>query len=159
MSVLKGNNLHDNRVVHNNDNNHGNNGNNASNGNVGSSTQSTGTKQSSPYQANHADKKVQENNATKKALKTGAKGAATALGSPAAGKAVDLVSKTKAGDKVLNKGAEILNRIPGMGKTMKKLDDKKVLDAADKAVDIASANPQNAAGGAAQAGKNVANGA
>lgn len=136
------NDLHGNRVVHGDD--------------QGQSANQTGTGATDSYAANRANNKEQEKEATKKALKTGAKGAATALGSPAAGKAVDLVSKTKLGDKVLNKGAEALNRIPGIGKTMKKLDDKKVLDAADKAVDVASANPQNAAGGATGAGANAA---
>lgn len=137
------NDLHGNRVVH---------------GDDQSQSHQTGTSAIESYAANRADKKEQEKESTKKALKTGAKGAATAFGSPAAGKAVDLASKTKLGDKVLNKGAEALNRIPGMGKTMKKLDDKKVLDAADKAVDVASANPQNAAG-AAEAGANAGAGA
>ena len=138
------NDLHGNRVVHGDD--------------QGQSADQTGTGAAESYAANRANKKEQEKEATKKALKTTAKGAATAFGSPAAGKAVDLASKTKLGDKVLNKGAEALNRIPGMGKTMKKLDDKKVLDVADKAVDVASANPQNAAGGAAGAGANAAKG-
>lgn len=136
------NDLHGNRVVHGDD--------------QGQSADQTGTGAAESYAANRANKKEQEKESTKKALKTTAKGAATAFGSPAAGKAVDLASKTKLGDKVLNKGAEALNRIPGMGKTMKKLDDKKVLDVADKAVDVASANPQNAAGGAADAGANAA---
>lgn len=136
------NDLHGNRVVHGDD--------------QGQSADQTGTGAAESYAANRANKKEQEKESTKKALKTTAKGAATAFGSPAAGKAVDLASKTKLGDKVLNKGAEALNRIPGMGKTMKKLDDKKVLDVADKAVDVASANPQNAAGGAAGAGANAA---
>lgn len=143
MSVLKDNNYDGNRVKHGSDTNEN----------------QTGTGSTESYAANRANKKEQEKEATKKALKAGVKGTATAFGSPVAGKAVDLASKTKIGNKVLNKGAEALNRIPGMGKTMKKLDDKKVLDVADKAVDIASANPQNAAnaaGGAAQAGKNTA---
>lgn len=97
------------------------------------------------YEAAHANKKQQEKDATKKGAKTAAKAAGTYLGGAAGGKAVDAISKTKVGDKVLNKGAEALNRVPGMGKAMKKLDDKKVLDAADKAVDIAGANPQSGA--------------
>lgn len=94
------------------------------------------------YEAARADKKEQEKEATKKGAKTAAKAAGTYFGGAAGGKAVDAISKTKVGDKVLNKGAEALNRVPGMGKAMKKLDDKKVLDAADKAVDMAAANPQ-----------------
>ena len=85
------NDLHGNRVVHGDD--------------QGQSADQTGTGAAESYAANRANKKEQEKEATKKALKTTAKGAATAFGSPAAGKAVDLASKTKLGDKVLNKGA------------------------------------------------------
>lgn len=123
MSIMKGTNLNGNRVQRSDD---------SSNGHDDSS-----------YQAKRASDKAQQNDSTKKALKTTAKGAATALGSPAAGKAVDMLGKTKLGDKIFNKGAQLLNKIPGIGKTMKKLDDKKLLDAADKAVDIASADPKS----------------
>lgn len=123
MSIMKGTNLNGNRVQRSDD---------SSNGHDDSS-----------YQAKRASDKAQQNDSTKKALKTTAKGAATALGSPAAGKAVDMLGKTKLGDKVFNKGAQLLNKVPGIGKTMKKLDDKKLLDAADKAVDIASADPKS----------------
>ena len=142
MSVLKDNNYDGNRVKH---------GNNTS-------ENQTGTSATESYAANRAKKKEAEKEATKKALKTTAKGIATVQGSPAAGQAVELASKTKAGDKILNKGAEALNRIPNMGKTMKKLDDKKVIDTADKAIDIAGANPQSATGSVtgAQAAKSTA---
>ena len=123
MSIMKGTNLNGNRVQRSDD---------SSNGHDDSS-----------YQAKRASDKAQQNDSTKKALKTTAKGAATAFGTPAAGKAVDMLGKTKLGDKIFNKGAQLLNKIPGIGKTMKKLDDKKVLDAADKAVDIASADPKS----------------
>ena len=123
MSIMKGTNLNGNRVQRSDD---------SSNGHDDSS-----------YQAKRASDKAQQNASTKKALKTTAKGAATAFGTPAAGKAVDMLGKTKLGDKIFNKGAQLLNKIPGIGKTMKKLDDKKLLDAADKAVDIASADPKS----------------
>lgn len=96
------------------------------------------------YQARKNDENG-ENDSSKKALKTGAKAAATAVGSPAAGKAVDAISKTKLGDKVFNKGAEALNKIPGVKKATKKLDDSGALDKADQVVNIAAANPQGAA--------------
>ena len=138
MSIMKGTNLHGNRVQRSDD-------------------PRNGLDESAAYQAKNGAQKAQENEATKKALTAGAKGAATALGTPAAGKAVDLASKTKLGNAVLNKGANLLNRVPGIGKTMKKLDDKKLLDAANKVADAASANPQGAAGKAA--GQAAANGA
>lgn len=96
------------------------------------------------YQARKNDENG-ENDSSKKALKTGAKAAATAFGSPAAGKAVDAISKTKLGDKVFNKGAEALNKVPGVKKATKKLDDSGALDKADQVVNIAAANPQGAA--------------
>lgn len=95
------------------------------------------------YQARKNDENG-ENDSSKKALKTGAKAAATAVGSPAAGKAVDAISKTKLGDKIFNKGAEALNKIPGVKKATKKLDDSGALDKADQVVNIAAANPQGA---------------
>ena len=130
MSIMKGNNLHGNRVQRSDD-------------------ARNGLDESAAYKAKNGAQKAQENEATKKALTAGAKGAASALGTPAAGKAVDLASKTKLGNAILNKGANLLNRIPGIGKTMKNLDDKKILDAANKVADAASANPQNVVGDAA----------
>ena len=124
MSVLKDNNYDGNRVKHGNDTNQ--------------SKKQTGTGATDSYAANRANKKEQEKESTKKALKTGAKGAATAFGSPAAGKAVDLASKTKIGDKILNKGAEALNRMPGMGKTVKKSEDQKVSGIGDKTANTSS---------------------
>ena len=64
------------------------------------------------------DKKNQERNATKNVVKQGAKNAANAYAGPIGGKAVDLASKTKLGDTVLNKGSEVLNKAnPLIGKT------------------------------------------
>ena len=64
-------------------------------------------------------KKQQEQDASTKAAKVAAKGAATYFGGAAGGKAVDLASKTKAGQKILNEGGKKLNSIPGMGKAAK----------------------------------------
>lgn len=85
----------------------------------------------------HQDKKAEEQESSKKVAKTAAKGAATYFGGPVGGKAVDLATQTKAGDEILNKGGEALNKIPGMGKAAKKLDDSGLVDTADKAIDIA----------------------
>ena len=86
-------------------------------------------------------KKEQEKQASAKALKTAAKGAATFYGGPLAGKAVDLASKTKLGQHVINKGGKTLNRMPGMGQAAKKLDDSGLTDAADSAIDMFSNRP------------------
>lgn len=84
-------------------------------------------------------KKQEEQDASKKALKTGAKAAANAYLGPAGGKAVDLASKTKLGDNILNKGAESINKkAPKIGKIANAANKNGALDAADKAVDATS---------------------
>mgnify|MGYP004465175843 CR=1 FL=1 len=84
-------------------------------------------------------KKQEEQDASKKALKTGAKAAANAYLGPAGGKAVDLASKTKLGDNILNKGAESINKkAPKIGKIANVANKSGALDAADKAVDATS---------------------
>ncbi len=75
---------------------------------------------------------------TSKALGTAAKGAATALGGPVGSKVADAASKTKAGQELINKGGEVLNKMPGVGKAAKKLDDNGSLDKADKLVSLAA---------------------
>lgn len=87
--------------------------------------------------------KAEEHDASKKALKTGAKAAANAYAGPIGGKAVDLASKTKLGDAVLNKGAQALNKNPGIGKIANAANKTGALDAADKAVDANGAAPNN----------------
>ena len=81
MSIMKGNNLHGNRVQRSDD-------------------PRNGLDESAAYKAKNGAQKAQENEATKKALTAGAKGAATALGTAAARKAVDVASKTKLGKAV-----------------------------------------------------------
>lgn len=84
-------------------------------------------------------KKQEEQDASKKALKTGAKAAANAYLGPIGGKAVDLASKTKLGDNILNKGAESINKkAPKIGKIANAANKSGALDAADKAVDAIS---------------------
>ncbi|MBQ8132254.1 MAG: hypothetical protein IJ193_07165, partial [Bacilli bacterium] len=77
------------------------------------------------------DKRQQEKDSTKKLTKTAAKGAAMYFAGPEGGAAVDMASKTKAGDKILNKGAEALDKNPAVRKAAKKLDDAGVIDKAD----------------------------
>lgn len=84
--------------------------------------------------------KQEEQDASKKALKTGAKAAANAYAGPIGGKAVDLASKTKLGDDILNKGAQTLNKNPAVGKIANAANKTGALDAADKAVDTAGGN-------------------
>lgn len=94
-------------------------------------------------------KKQEEQDASKKALKTGAKAAANAYLGPVGGKAVDLASKTKLGDNILNKGAESINKkAPKIGKIANAANKSGALDAADKAVDATS-------GGADSLGKDT----
>ena len=84
-------------------------------------------------------KKQEEQDASKKTLKTGAKAAANAYLGPVGGKAVDLASKTKLGDNILNKGAESINKkAPKIGKIANAANKSGALDAADKAVDATS---------------------
>ena len=97
--------------------------------------------------------KQQEQKSSEKALKTAAKGAATYFAGPLGGKAVDAVANTKAGQQILNKGGQALNKMPGMGKATKALDDSGVTDTADKAIDVMGAKggtgaPTNGAGAA-----------
>ena len=98
------------------------------------------------------EKKEQEQESSKKVAKAAAKGAATYFGGGAGGQAVELASQTKVGDKILNKGGEALNKIPGMGKAAKKLDDSGVVDAVDKGLDLAGTAGGGGAGAAGSAG-------
>ena len=101
------------------------------------------------------DKKQQEKDSTKKLTKDVAKGAAIYAAGPEGGAAVDMAANTKAGDKILNKGADALGKNPAIRKAAKKLDDAGVLDAADKAMSMAG----GAMGGGAGAGANAGAGA
>ena len=85
-----------------------------------------------------------------KVAKTAAKGAATYFAGPAGGKAVDLAANTKLGQKVLDKAGEKIDKSP-LGKVANKLDEKGIVDAADKVVDMAGSKggaPGGAPGGA-----------
>ena len=101
-------------------------------------------------------KKQQEQQASAKALKTAAKGAATYFAGPVGGKAVDAIANTKAGQQILNKGGQALNKMPGMGKAAKQLNDSGVTDTVDKGIDMVGGKG-GAPGGAPAPG--AANGA
>ena len=64
----------------------------------------------------------QREKSSSKAIKGAATGAANAFAGPVGGKAVDLASKTKTGQQLLNKGGQVLNKMPGVGKTLNKID-------------------------------------
>lgn len=86
--------------------------------------------------SNEEEQKARQDS-SKKVAKTAAKGAANYFAGPIGGKAVDALSKTKVGDALLNKGGQLLNSVPGVGKAAKKLDDRGVIDKADQAMDVA----------------------
>ncbi|MCI8346660.1 MAG: hypothetical protein HFJ12_01760 [Bacilli bacterium] len=90
------------------------------------------------YSASKGGQSQNNQDSNKKAAKVAAKGAATYAAGPAGGAAVDLAAKTPIGDKILNKGGELLSKIPGMSKVTKKLDDSGALDAADKGISAAA---------------------
>lgn len=107
--------------------------------------------QTQSYASYKHEQKEQERESSKKVAKVAAKGAATYFGGAAGGEAVELASQTKVGDKILNKGGEALDKIPGIGKAAKKLDDSGLLDTADTALSLAGAASGGGAGGAAGA--------
>ncbi len=101
-------------------------------------------------EAQKQQQKQEEQDSTKKALKTGAKAAANAYAGPVGGAAVDLASKTKLGNDVLETGAKVLNKSPGVGKIANIANKTGALDVADKAVG-------SAGGGADLGGKGFEN--
>lgn len=103
-------------------------------------------------------KKDQQRESSKKAAKVGAKAAANYFAPGVGGKVVDAASKTKLGNAVLNKGADTLNRIPGMAKALKKADDKGITDKADQAVGMLGGDPKSVAPKAGNLTKNGKNG-
>lgn len=110
------------------------------------------------YSAAKGSQGKNNQDSNKKAAKVAAKGAATYAGGPAGGAAVDLAAKTPMGDKILNRGGQLLDKIPGMSKATKKLDDNGSLDAADKGLSLASGGADGANNGALSSeGVNSAN--
>ena len=78
-----------------------------------------------------------DSDANKKTAKVAAKAAANHFAGPVGGKAVDALANTKLGNDILNKGGQLLNKIPGMSKATNKLNNSGALDAADN---VLSAN-------------------
>ena len=117
--------------------------------------------QTQSFASAQKEKKEQQHESSKKATKVIAKGAAMYAGGPEAGAAVDMAAKTKAGDKILNKGADVIDKNPALAKAAKKLDDSGITDKADQALSLAGGMNGGAGAAASQGGQaaNAANGA
>lgn len=116
-------------------------------------------------------REVKAQSTNTKIVKTGAKAAANYFAPGVGGKVVDIASKTRVGNQILNTGGEMLSnatkRMPFGNKiqdTLNKADDAGVIDAADQALDVAqgggagkaSATVDSAATNATTTGSNVA---
>ncbi len=93
---------------------------------------------------------LKSNQTNTKIVKTGAKAAANYFAPGVGGKAVDIASKTKVGDALLNIGGQILTEATknsplgeGMQNVLNKADDLGAIDLADKALDASSSSPDN----------------
>lgn len=129
-----------------------------SNRNKNNSVEEPGQTQS--FASAKQEEKAQEQEASKKVAKTAAKGAAMYFAGPEGAQAVDLASKTKAGDMILNKGGEAISKNPALAKTAKKLDDSGMLDKADQGLSLAGSLVAGGTGGAnAAQGTNMPNAA
>jgi hypothetical protein len=116
------------------------------------------------YQASRDKAEAEKHAANKETLKTGAKAAGIYFGGAAGGAAVDAASKTKIGNKILNKGADALDKNNKISRVNKKLNDSGILDAANAGMDVVSKNPEGAASkagakGAASGANGAASGA
>lgn len=87
-----------------------------------------------------SEKELRKESGTKVA-KVAAKGAAEYFAPGVGGKLVDMASKTKVGQDLLNNAGKTLARNPIAGRMMKKADDQGLVDTADKAMDMISKNP------------------
>lgn len=90
------------------------------------------SQQINPQQQKKEDRKE----AGEKAAKVALKGVGNSLVPGVGGKVVDIAVNTKLGQKVIEKGGKQLNRIPGMGKKLDKLNKSGAIDTADQAVDM-----------------------
>lgn len=89
-------------------------------------------------------KKQEREESSAKVAKVAAKGAAEYFAPGVGGKAVDMISKTEAGQQVLNRAGKTLAKNPITGRMAKKLDDQGMVDAADSAMDMISGDPSKA---------------
>ena len=109
--------------------------------------------QENSYAAKKNSEKEAQHEANKKTAKVAAKTAANYFTGGQGGALVDKLADTKAGDAILNKGADMLDKVPGVSKVTKKLDDSGAVDAVDKANDVVS---MTSGGGAAAEGAQAA---
>lgn len=96
--------------------------------------------------SNLTPEEQQRKQASKKATKVVAKGAATYFGGKAGGEVANQVLKTKAGEKLLNKGAEILDKNPAFSKVAEVADKAGITDAVDKGIDMFNSSGGKAGG-------------
>lgn len=105
-------------------------------------------------------KQEDAHDAGKTVLKDGAKIAGEVFAPGVGGAAVDAIASTKAGEKILDTGSEIINSVPGVSDVLSEA--KPVIDKADQALNVASIanNPTGAAkGNAASAADATSNAA
>ncbi len=93
---------------------------NTQNNNMNNNTNTTSNGTSLPSSKDR--ERQNREKASAKAVKRAAETAGAYFGGPLGKKAVQLASKTKAGQNLINKGGQTLNNIPGMSRATKKLD-------------------------------------
>ncbi len=89
---------------------------------------------------NHSKQNQKEQDALKENLKTGAKTAANAYAGPIGGKAVDILSKTRLGDNILNQAGNTLKNNPVMGQALNHFNKSEPLNTTDKNDDLEKKN-------------------
>ena len=96
------------------------------NGNINNTNNAVGSRAKDNINLSSLENKERNNkeHASAKALETAAKGAGTYFGGPLGKKAVDAASKSKVGKDLLNKGGQVLNKIPNIEKATRKLGDE-----------------------------------
>ncbi|MBQ6477674.1 MAG: hypothetical protein IJI43_04505 [Bacilli bacterium] len=95
--------------------------------------------------------KEEEKEATKEALEVGAKAIGMAYGGPAGAAVADTIANSSEGQKVLNEGAEKLNKVPGVAKKTRDLKNSGKLDEAKMAMDLMDSNLSSGASEVANA--------
>ena len=88
------------------------------------------------YEANRSDKSAAEHEADKKTLKVAAKGAGAYLGGAEGEKVVSKVADSKIGDKILDAGADLVDKVPALKQVSNKFGNSKLMDLADKGLDL-----------------------
>ena len=112
-----------------------------------------------PEEIQEQAQEEKDHETNKRVAKIAAKGAANYFAPGVGGKAVDVIAKTEIGNKVLDKGGEVVTKLnkkmPFGGKvqdTLNKADDSGALDMAESAVDSLGGDPTSGATNAATSG-------